>query len=91
VHHAPEAYHAEAVQAHEVHAPENLHSNAAQKAAAKKAAAVRAPGPKKAAVQGYSVGMDFTVNTAHMYGLPQRADNFRLEDTGFDHPYRLFN
>jgi hypothetical protein len=47
--------------------------------------------PSEAAVQGYSVGMDFTVNTAHMYGLPQRADNFRLEDTGFDHPYRLFN
>lgn len=42
-------------------------------------------------VKGYSVGMDFTVNAEHMFGLPQRADNFRLEDTGFDHPYRLFN
>ena len=35
--------------------------------------------------------MDFTVNAQHMYGLPYRADNFRLEETGFDHPYRLFN
>ena len=42
-------------------------------------------------VQGYSVGLDFTVNSTHMFGLPQRADNFRLEETGFDHPYRLFN
>ena len=42
-------------------------------------------------VQGYSVGLDFTVSATHMYGLPQRADNFRLEETGFDHPYRLFN
>ena len=42
-------------------------------------------------VQGYSVGLDFTVNATHMYGLPQRADKFRLQETGFDHPYRLFN
>ena len=42
-------------------------------------------------VQGYSVGLDFTVNSTHMYGLPQRADKFRLQETGFDHPYRLFN
>ena len=42
-------------------------------------------------MQGYSVGLDFTVNATHMYGLPHRADNFRLEETGFDHPYRLFN
>ena len=47
--------------------------------------------PSSSVVQGYSVGMDFTVNATHMYGLPQRADNFRLEETGFDHPYRLFN
>ena len=42
-------------------------------------------------VKGYSVGMDFTVNATHMYGLPQRSDTFRLQETGFDHPYRLFN
>jgi hypothetical protein len=42
-------------------------------------------------VKGYSVGLDFTVNATHMYGLPYRADNFRLEETGFDHPYRLYN
>lgn len=42
-------------------------------------------------VHGYSVGLDFTVNASHMYGIPQRNDNFRLEETGFDHPYRLFN
>lgn len=47
--------------------------------------------PASSVVQGYSVGMDFTVNANHMYGIPQRADNFRLEETGFDHPYRLFN
>jgi alpha-glucosidase (family GH31 glycosyl hydrolase) len=35
--------------------------------------------------------MDFTVNSTQMYGLPQRADKFRLSETGFDHPYRLFN
>ena len=35
-------------------------------------------------VQGYSVGLDFTVNATHMYGIPQRADTFRLEETGFD-------
>jgi len=44
-----------------------------------------------APVQGYSVGMDFTVNATHMFGLPQRTDTFRLQETGFDHPYRLFN
>jgi hypothetical protein len=51
------------------------------------------PAAKKAGsvVQGYSVGLDFTVNSTHMYGIPQRNDNFRLEETGFDHPYRLFN
>ena len=26
-----------------------------------------------------------------MYGLPQRNDNFRLAETGFQQPYRLFN
>ena len=41
--------------------------------------------------QGYAVGMDFTVNAAHMYGLPQRADNFRLAETGIKHPYHLYN
>ena len=34
--------------------------------------------------------MDFTVNAKHMFGIPQRNDNFKLEMTGFDHPYRLF-
>ena len=47
--------------------------------------------PASSVVQGYSVGLDFTVNATHMYGLPQRNDNFRLEETGYDHPYRLFN
>lgn len=69
---------------HEVAAHhETAHQNATKKTGdAKKAGSV---------VQGYSVGLDFTVNATHMYGIPQRADNFRLEETGFDHPYRLFN
>ena len=58
----------------------DVHANAAD---AKK--------PASSNVQGYSVGMDFTVNATHMYGIPQRADSFRLQETGFDHPYRLFN
>ena len=68
---------------HDVHTviPEVVHhANAAD---AKK--------PASSNVQGYSVGMDFTVNATHMYGIPQRADSFRLQETGFDHPYRLFN
>lgn len=74
----------EAAPHHDAHAvPETHHANAAKKAADKK--------PASSVVQGYSVGMDFTVNARHMYGIPQRADNFRLEETGFDHPYRLFN
>ena len=41
--------------------------------------------------QSFAIGMDFTVNASHLYGIPQRSDNFRLEETGFEHPYRLFN
>lgn len=52
----------------------------------------KANGAKPAAdVHGYSVGLDFTVNAAHVYGLPERNEGFLLEMTGFDHPYRLFN
>ena len=63
-------------------------ANAAEKKAAEEKKAAK---PASSVVQGYSVGMDFTVNATHMYGIPQRNDNFRLEETGFDHPYRLFN
>ena len=68
------------------------HANAAEKKAAEaKKAEKKAEKPAAHVVQGYSVGMDFTVNATHMYGIPQRNDNFRLQETGFDHPYRLFN
>lgn len=86
----PEAAHAEPVHEKEAHheahkaIPETHHANGAEKA-------VDAKKPVSSSLQGYSVGMDFTVNATHMYGIPQRADNFRLEETGFDHPYRLFN
>jgi len=89
-HHA-DAHH-DKVEAHPAaHADE--HANAAEKAAKDTKAPKKAEAKKPASsvVQGYSVGMDFTVNATHMYGIPQRADNFRLEETGFDHPYRLFN
>jgi len=42
-------------------------------------------------IEGYSVGMDFTVSAKHMYGIPERATDFLLEETGYDKPYRLFN
>lgn len=42
-------------------------------------------------IEGYSVGMDFTVSTRHMFGIPERATDFLLEETGYDKPYRLFN
>ena len=72
---------------HGAHAiPETHHANAADTKKPAKAAKSTSSN-----VQGYSVGMDFTVNTTHMYGIPQRADSFRLQETGFDHPYRLFN
>ena len=42
-------------------------------------------------IEGYSVGMDFTVSARHMFGIPERATDFLLEETGYDKPYRLFN
>lgn len=63
-HEAHEAPHT--TEAHHEAIPETHHANGAEKPAA------------SAAVQGYSVGMDFTVNATHMYGIPQRADDFRL-------------
>lgn len=70
------------------------HANAAAKKEAAPAAKKPAEAKKDVSSQninGYSVGMDFTVNASHMYGIPQRNDNFRLEETGYSHPYRLFN
>ena len=73
---------------HHVVVPANA---ADKKAPAKKDEKKKEAKPTSSTVQGYSVGLDFTVNATHMFGLPQRNDNFRLEETGFDHPYRLFN
>ena len=42
-------------------------------------------------IEGYSVGMDFTVSARHMFGIPERSTDFLLEETGYDKPYRLFN
>ena len=42
-------------------------------------------------VEGYSVGMDFTVSARHMFGIPERSTDFLLEETGYDKPYRIFN
>ena len=35
--------------------------------------------------------MGFEFSARHLYGLPQRASNLRLETTGKTGPYRLFN
>ncbi len=71
---------------HHVVTHETISANDAQ--AAPKAPAAEKPvaAPKEhdprdtssTVVQGYSVGLDFTVNATHMYGLPQRSDTFRL-------------
>ena len=42
-------------------------------------------------IEGYSVGMDFTVSARHMFGIPERSTEFLLEETGYDKPYRLYN
>jgi hypothetical protein len=47
--------------------------------------------PESHLIEGYSVGMDFTVSARHMFGIPERATDFLLEETGYDKPYRLFN
>lgn len=76
---------------HHEDAHETAHEPAHHDAKVKDAKKSNGDAKAAAGVQGYSVGLDFTVNATHMYGIPQRADNFRLEETGFDHPYRLFN
>ena len=92
---APHAVAPHAVAPHAVATPAHIadpHAVAVPHPDAPKAAAAAAPAKKaKAVPKAYSVGMDFTVNAEHMFGLPQRADAFRLEETGFDHPYRLYN
>lgn len=42
-------------------------------------------------IQGYSVGLDFTMTAQHMYGIPERANTLSLNVTHYDRPYRLFN
>jgi alpha-glucosidase (family GH31 glycosyl hydrolase) len=42
-------------------------------------------------IEGYSVGLDFTISSRHMFGIPERSTDFLLEETGYDKPYRLFN
>ena len=43
-------------------------------------------------ITGYEIGMGFTLNASHVFGLPQRAaDTFQLQPTGQDDAYRLFN
>jgi len=34
---------------------------------------------------------DFTFHTEHLYGIPERASNFLLEDTKNELPYRFYN
>ena len=41
-------------------------------------------------IDGYQVGMGFTMSSEHLYGLPQRASSFLLEPTGSE-PIRMFN
>lgn len=39
-----------------------------------------------------AIAMDFTFpNTEHVYGIPEHADRFSLEDTMAGEPYRLYN
>ena len=54
-------------------------------------AAAKKNGADEHLIEGYSVGMDFTVSARHMFGIPERATEFLLEETGYDKPYRLFN
>ena len=42
-------------------------------------------------IQGYSVGLDFTFASNHLYGIPERATKMLLEKTGYENPYRLFD
>jgi len=42
-------------------------------------------------IQGYSVGLDFTMSTQHMFGIPERSNTLSLNVTHYDKPYRLFN
>ena len=41
-------------------------------------------------IDGYEVGLGFTMSSEHLYGLPQRASSFLLEETGKE-PLRMFN
>ena len=39
-----------------------------------------------------AVAMDFTFHdTDHVYGIPEHADKFSLQDTSNSDPYRLYN
>jgi Galactose mutarotase-like len=38
-----------------------------------------------------AVGMDFTMHSQFLYGLPERAERMLLKPTEYSFPYRLYN